>query len=117
MVTLKRFEPGSAKGAGVIGEGELVVAGEAGPEPGGGIAEALAGVFAPAAGAAKGIIGAEGEFSPLGRPAEFAGQIPVKFLSEKGFPGAALGVGKAGPDEVEEFVDEDPGALGGLAAE
>ena len=65
----------------------------------------------------SGIFGAEGAFSPLGGPAEFAGQIPVKFLGEKGFPGASFGVGEAGPDEVEEFVDQDPGALGGLAAE
>ena len=113
MVTLKSFEPGAARGAGVSGEGELVVAVEAGPEPGGGIAEAFAGVFAPAAGAVGAVLGVEGAFSPFGGPAEFAGEIYVKFLSEKGFPGAALGVGEAGPDEMEEFVDQDPGALGG----
>lgn len=38
-------------------------------------------------------------------------------MRDKGFPGAAFGVGEAGPDEMEEFVDEDPGALGGMAAE
>jgi hypothetical protein len=38
-------------------------------------------------------------------------------LRDNGFPGAAFGVGEAGPDEVEEFVDKDPGAFGGMAAE
>ncbi len=117
MVTLKSFEPGSASWLGVFGEGELVVPIKAGPEPGGGVAEALTGIFAPAAGAVTTVAGAEGVFPPFGGPAEFAGEVEVKFLREKGFPGASLGVGEAGPDEMEEFVDEDPGALGGLAAE
>jgi len=66
MVTLKSFEPGSASWLGVFGEGELVVPIKAGPEPGGGVAEALTGIFAPAAGAVTTVAGAEGEFSPLG---------------------------------------------------
>jgi hypothetical protein len=66
MVTAKRIEPGAANRTGVFGEGEFVMVVEAGPEPGGGVAEAFTGVFAPAAGAVTAVLGVEGEFSRLG---------------------------------------------------
>ncbi len=49
-------------------------------------------------------------------PAEFAFGVVGEFVFEELFPGGAARVAEADPDEVEEFVGEDAGALGGLAA-
>jgi hypothetical protein len=117
MVTAESLEPAAARRAGAAGERELLVGGEAGPAPGGRVAEALTGVFAPAAGAVAEVLGGEFLFAEFGGPAEFAPGARLPFGKEERFPIAARGVAEAGPDEVEKFVDEDAAALISAAAQ
>lgn len=117
MVTAEIVEPAAARGAGAAREGEFVVVSEAGPAPGGRIAEAFAGVLAPAASTEAEVVPGQLLFEEFGGPAEFAADTGLHFAFEEGFPIVARGVAEADPDEVEEFVDEDAAALGGVAAQ
>ena len=87
---------------------------DAGVEPCGGVAEALAAVFAPLTGAPAAVAGSEGGFAPLGGPPELADD---RFSAEQGFERPAERVAGPGPNEMEEFMDEDARKLGGGAVE
>lgn len=79
--------------------------------PGGGIAEALADVLAPAAGAA-GHVGRAERAQPLfGGPTEFALGAPQHLVPQQFFPLAADWVAEPDPDEVEELMESDAGQL------
>lgn len=56
----------------------------------------------------------EGEFAPLGAPAQFAGGV---FGAQKAFVAVTFWIAQAEPDEVGQFVDEDAGKLGTGAVE
>lgn len=98
-------------------QGVFGVAFDAGPAPGGGIAEALAGVFAPEAGAALDVLGGKAVFTPAGGEPEFTARAAGDLVLEQSLPGAARGIAQAQPDEVEELVSDDARPFAGILAQ
>jgi hypothetical protein len=90
---------------------------DAGEDPGGGIAEAFARIFAPAARAALEIGGGELLLPPLCGPAQFPVSPGVDLAREQVFISAAQRVSQPQPDEVEKLMDEDTSELCGIARE
>lgn len=87
------------------------------PAPGGGIAEALASVFAPGARTVSNVVRRQRVFAPGGGEAQFTSGAGADLSLEQRFPGLSGGIAKAQPDEVEELVGDDAGELDGIAAE
>ena len=111
------MEPFPASRAHISGKGEFRMPGDAAPQPGGGIAEGLAAVLAPAPGAARGIGRSQRQFAPLGAPSEFAPGARAELPAEMPLPAVAQGIAEPDPDEVRQLVGEDSGKLGGCAVE
>ena len=81
-------------------------------QPGGGVAEAFAAIFAPAASPEAHIPGTKLETATFGRPAEFAGRLGAELGPQERLIAMARGVRQFHPGKVEKLVDEDPRHLG-----
>ena len=102
-------EPGLAFDAPAFGERVFLVVAAGGKERGGGVAKGFAGVIVE--------VVRQFTLSPFAGPAEFAFDVGREFRCQELFPSVATGVAETDPGEVEEFVGEDPGALGEIIAE
>ena len=100
-------KPGAAAGAAAARERKLMVPRGAGIQPRGGVAEALAAILPPSASAALNIVGSEGAFSPLRRPAQLAARARLPFTLHQALVGVARRVAQPRPDEVKQLMDED----------
>ena len=110
-------KPGAAAGAAAARERKLMVPRGAGIQPRGGVAEALAAILPPSASAALNIVGSEGAFSPLRRPAQLAARARLPFTLHQALVGVARRVAQPRPDEVKHLVDEDARELRPAAIE
>ncbi len=95
-------------------EGKFFVAAAAGEQPGSGITEAFADVFAPAAGAPAGIGSLPPGFARFGGPAELSFNAIFEFGGEELLKLSPPGISQPPPNEVEELMREDSFQLGGV---
>ena len=80
---------------------------DSGEQPGRGIAETLAGILAPAAGATAAVGSGKLAFTPLGGPAQLARRARGDFPGEYVFERSALRIPQPQPGEMEQFVYEN----------
>ena len=112
-----RGEPQAAPRPVSFGQRQFRMRRYTGVQPRGGIAEALANVFAPTAVPFGGIRRSERRFPPLRRPAELPASACAPLGRNQILEIAAQGVAKANPDKVKKFMRENARELGASAVE
>lgn len=86
-------------------------------QPGRGIAEALATIFAPPAGTGGAVTRIEIPLAPLGGPPQLTTGAAGELRCQQFLPRTSQRVAQPHPGEVEKLVDEDAGQFAGLAPE
>ena len=112
MAAKVRLEPGTPGAAAGLPQCDFGGFGIASArDPGSGVAEALATVFAPAGRAVRDIAARQFSFAPFRGPARFAACAGIPFGRKKRLPRLPPGVSEAHPGEVKILVQQYPAML------